>query len=146
MIGVVTCLPGVRLFQANGAALRPAGIRILAAADQFARSTGLSVVVTCGTEGHREGKHPRGEALDFRSKAYTPGQVLRFHAWMRQQLGPDFRVLYEIPATVAPRDAVLSPIVYVSGTASAEHFHVQLRKDLTTWPPVAQPVPEPGLA
>lgn len=135
--GVVTCAMGVTLQQVNREPLRPAGMRILAAADTFAKMFNLPVVITCGTEGHKSGKHPRGEALDFRSKSYTPEQVAQFFAWMRNYLGIDFTVLYEVPESAQLRDPKLGQIVYRSKSATAEHFHVQVKKDIAVWPPEA---------
>lgn len=140
--GVVTCAMGVRLAQVNGDPIRPAGMRILAAADAFAKMFDQPVLITCGTEGHKTGKHPRGEAFDFRSKSYEPEVVLKFYAWMRNYLGTDFTVLYEVPrltrgVPTVLRDPALEHIVYWSDSATAEHFHVQVRKDIQVWPAVA---------
>ena len=63
-MGVIRTKPGVRFDRID-----PAGFRILAALDTFARSCDYDLTITCGTEAHpADSPHALGRAYDVRSK------------------------------------------------------------------------------
>lgn len=126
----------VKLHRADGQPLAPAGLRLLGVLEQVAREEPEDVVITCGTEGHATGAHPRGEAFDVRTRDLSPETILRRYRRLTRLLGPAFTVLYEVPAGAGVRDPRLSAILYPSGSASAEHFHLQLRKGYGVWPSI----------
>lgn len=135
MAGVVLMKAGVSLNVNKSQALRPGGIRILSAADEFARLHQVDVTVTSGTDSHTTGRHPKGEALDFRTRDWGLPLIAQFVEWMRKKLGPDFSVFYEVRAL--PVGADKYPGIYlVNPKCSAPHVHAQVRKDIPLWPPV----------
>ncbi len=67
-MGVVRVKPGVRFDRID-----PAGFRILAALDTFARACDDDLTITCGTEAHETtDPHSLGRAYDVRSKNLEP--------------------------------------------------------------------------
>jgi hypothetical protein len=124
---------GVQLHRADGSPLRPAGVRILGALAEYAVVHDVTLTVTCGTEAHKTGKHPKGEALDVRTKDLSSRIVRHLHHWLTGHLGPEFTVLYEVPKAPAADDPT-TPIAVVNKHATAPHLHIQLRKDIDTWP------------
>lgn len=128
MIPVVRCLPSVEL-----TGLAPAGIRILAAIDRMTTILGHDLTVTSGLDSHTSGQHPKGQALDVRTKDLTEGVILALYHGMKKALGPDFTVLYEVKTKPL---GVLGQIATVNMNASAPHIHAQLRKDFGPYPPV----------
>ncbi len=68
MGGVLRVKPSVRFDRID-----PAGFRILAALDTFARSCDDDLTITCGTEAHpADSPHALGRAYDVRSKGMDP--------------------------------------------------------------------------
>lgn len=129
----VCCLDSVKLTIAGGRPLPPAGLRILGALDFTADSLDLPLVITCGTEGHAiTDPHTRGCAFDVRARDLTVPQILQVKQQLARVLGPEFVVLYECPQP--PDVPALQTIAYVNPRATAPHFHIQLKKGLTTWP------------
>ena len=121
-IGTTMLKPGVQI---DG--LQPAGIRILSTIDQVAKMSGLNLVITCGTEDHPpDDPHTRGVALDIRSDGLPVVVIEQIHESLIDGLGPMFTVLYECPT--APQDMRLAAIAYINASASAPHFHVQLKR------------------
>lgn len=134
--GVVLMKAGVSLNVNKSQALRPGGIRILAAADEFARLHGVNVTVTSGTDSHTTGRHPKGEAIDFRTRDWRGPLINQFVLYLRQKLGSDFYVCYEVKQMSATEAAIYSAgVVAVNPKCSAPHVHAQVRKDIPIWPP-----------
>ncbi len=111
----------------------PAGVRILAAIDGLSQMLGRHLTVTSVSDGNRkpDDPHKRGEAVDLRSGDLSEAQILASHRWLTKTLGHDFTVLYEVP--VKP-NGVLASIAYVNKSATAGHFHIQIRKGFGVWP------------
>lgn len=120
--------PGVDL---NG--LTPAGGRILAVVAVAPLILGHDLTITCGREGHGpDDPHSLGSGIDCRSVGLTADQKLAFWKYASQQLGTEFfTVLYEVPTLDGETDQRLRDIAYVNAGASAEHFHLQIRKGVT---------------
>lgn len=112
--------------------IAPGGFRILAALDDATQTIGQDLTITAGTNDHATGRHPLGEAFDIRSKDLDVATILRVYDVLHVRLGPLFTVLYETPTV--PSDARLRPIATVNPKASAEHFHVQVKRH-TDYPP-----------
>ena len=111
-MAVVTCKPSVRL-----KGLTPALLRILRGvyAVSAACSDVPEVVITSindSTHGDKS-RHYTNEAIDLRSKTFSPEAKTAFAVRLRAELGPQFTVLFEH-----------------SGTPN-EHWHVQPRKGTT---------------
>lgn len=113
--------------------LAPAGVRILARLDAVSEVIGRHLTVTSVSDGVRRptDPHKRGEAVDVRTSDLSEGQILAAHTWLTKSLGPDFTVLYEVRSKP---NGVLGSIAYVSTSATASHFHLQLRRGLGVWP------------
>lgn len=126
-MGVVRCLPSVVL-----TGLAPAGIRLLSALDLMAQTIRRDLTVTCGLEAHTEGAHPRGEALDVRTRDLSEPQILVLVDGLKKVLGRDFTVLYEVPTKPV---GALAPISFVNAGATGPHLHLQLKKGFGKWPP-----------
>ena len=128
MIGHVTVKPG-----AGFPTLGPAGIRILAALDNFAREHEIQLTVTSGSEPMGRlptDPHPRGAAVDV---AIAPSVLLDLLNALHAELGPLFTVLYEVPN----QSAILLGLkgyAYVNPLATGPHIHIQPVRG-TTWPP-----------
>ena len=128
-MGVVHVKPSVVL-----TGLQPAGVRILAAIDNCARVLQVDQTITSGMEGHGStDPHTRGQALDVRAKDFTATVALRVYAYLLHSLGPQFTVLYECPEV--PINPDLASIASVNPKASAVHFHIQLKRGTSLWPP-----------
>lgn len=109
--------------------IAPGGFKILAvlcaATDVFHQN----LVITCGTEAHpAEDPHTRGEAYDVRSDGMPEATVLAFVQFLRKNLGTLFTVLYEVPTLPS---GVLRTVAYLNPHATAPHFHIQVRKDMS---------------
>jgi len=130
--GGVTFKSGVQLHTPDGSPLKPAGVRILGALAQYAVVHDTDLVVTCGTEAHKVGAHPRGEALDVRTMGLSTRAIRHLYHWLTGELGPEFTVLYEVAKF---SDPLLKDIVTVNPKATAPHLHIQLKKGFGVWPP-----------
>lgn len=110
----IRCKPGTAF-----AGFSPALLRILQALDETVRQappgTPFAVTLTAGSNGtHAPGSaHYRAEAVDVRSKDFTPDAKAPFAEALQQRLGPAFFV--DLEHLDEPN----------------EHFHVQLRKGAT---------------
>jgi hypothetical protein len=111
--------------------LQPAGLRILAVLDALAATYARDVVVTSAMRGDAGG-HGRGEAIDVSVQGWPAWQILAAYQFLRVRLGTDFTVLYEVPSRSTGE---LAEIEYVSSSATAPHFHLQLKKGFGPWPP-----------
>lgn len=112
--------------------IAPAGFRILGALDKAARECRVDLVITSGTDSHKAGAHPTGEAFDVSVHMLSAQQIADVKAHLERSLGPLFTVLYEV--NKEPSDPTLRPIAYINVAASGPHFHIQRRKG-TTYPP-----------
>lgn len=131
-MNVVLAKPGVRFD-----VIQPAGFRILGAIDQVAQQCGLTLIISCGSEGHAPADpHTTGEAYDVSTTQLSAQQIDDAKRALEQGLGPLFTVLYEVPKV--PSDPTLRPIAFVNTKATAPHFHIQRRKD-TVFPPTPDP-------
>jgi hypothetical protein len=106
---MITCKESVRF-----SVLRFEMISVLEKIFQAFRKWNCACIITCGTEGHPEDDpHPKGFALDFRSKhikdSATKQAILQE---LRQTLGPVYTVILE------------------NEGLAQEHFHIQVRKDI----------------
>ena len=94
--------PGVRLSEAVAMAL------LLRVAEEAFAVHGASVTtITSGVDSHTTGLHPKGRALDFRTRdvvafgLFTVSETVeRIVQQMREQLGADFDVVNEHEAKV----------------------------------------------
>lgn len=127
VIPVVRLEPGVSL---NG--LAPGGIRILARVDDATKIIQQDIVITSGTDRHTRGRHPKGEALDLRTKDYDIPTIVKLLRFLTDTLGPRFTALYEVP--VPSSDLMLRRVETVNPAATGPHIHVQVKKG-TTYPP-----------
>ena len=102
------------------AEIAPGGFRILSAIDQTARSYGLDLTITSGTDGLHSGPndpHHRGEAYDLRTHDMTSQQKQDVLDKIMALLGWDcFYGFLESPGT------------------DNEHIHVQVKKG-SAYPP-----------
>jgi hypothetical protein len=109
--------------------LTPAGIRMVSALDSAAQRFKADIVVTCGREAHPPtDPHSLGKALDVRTLGWPEMRIVSVYNHLQEQLGPDFTVLYEVK--VKP-NGVRGGIAYVNPDATAEHFHLQVKKGTT---------------
>lgn len=67
-MGVLRVKAGVEF-----ARIDPAGFRILAACDDVVRHLPHDLTITCGTDSHSSGSHPKGRAYDLRLKDVPSG-------------------------------------------------------------------------
>ena len=133
-IPIVTASNGVQF-----AKVAPAGVVILAAAALVSEETGLTMLVTCGTEAHESGDpHTTGEAYDFAVLGWTV-QTLREvlaafeRAWQTLGVTGRFYALYERPDP-PPEGFAGIPNLYVNPHATGPHLHIQ-RAIHTVYPP-----------
>ncbi len=115
--------------------LAPAGIRILAVLDGYAKRYGMELTVTSGSEQRGRAAtdpHMTGEAMDVRITWMTANTIRDLRQYLLDGLGPLFTVLVEAPPDTAP--PALSDIIYINPNATALHMHIQ-RKKGTVWPP-----------
>lgn len=111
----------------------PAQRRMLSVCEQATEVLRKDLTITCGTDSHGvTDPHSRGTALDLRTRDLTQGQILALHKFLKDELGADFTVLYEVPEKPV---GVLGAIAYVNPKATASHIHVQVRKGYPgAWP------------
>lgn len=128
MIPCVRFKDGVRLDP-----MTPALARLLTAVDMTARMQGVDLTVTCGREQHPiADPHTRGAAIDVRVSNLTAEKIVTSYHYLRSLLGDLFTVLFETPH--AWTEDAIQKIAYVNVSATAPHFHLQVKKD-TIYPP-----------
>ncbi len=114
--------------------LTPAAVRILGTVERACRACGISLTVTCGSEGHPAGDpHTLGEAFDIGTVGIPPAAVVSLYAFIKADLGPLFYIQYEVPPGLAV-PSVLQSIVVVNPGATGPHLHVQRARG-TAYPP-----------
>lgn len=127
MTHVVRCLDSVRLDP-----MTPALVRMFSVLEQAAQRLKRDLMVTCGRDGHPPtSAHFRGMGLDIRTKDLSEAQVSTLFDFVRDTLGPEFYVQYEVKKKPT---GFLAAIATVNPQASAEHMHAQVRKGLAQWP------------
>lgn len=119
--------------------LAPAGCVILAAIVMAAKATGLTLEITCGSDGHPPtDPHTTGEAIDVAAATLTASQVLAVKSALELALhtlaSAPFTVLYE--CATLPTDSRLASVAYLNPQATGPHFHMQ-RQIHTVYPPKA---------
>ncbi len=114
--------------------MTPAGFRLLASLDNTAKLLGLSLAVTCGSDGHGpDDPHTRGLAYDVSLRGLTPGQILDVLESLQALLPrKEFTILLESPVPFS--DPRLVAVQFLNPHATGPHLHLQLRKGLSVWP------------
>jgi hypothetical protein len=128
-IPVLRCAAGVQF-----AVIAPGGFRMLAALDGLSKVLGRDVWLTSGTDRHRAGRHPTGEAYDVRVTGWTVPMIAKALQFLRQTLGARFTVLYEV-TTAQGLDDTERAIATVNLHATARHLHLQVKR-ATIYPPI----------
>jgi hypothetical protein len=112
----------------------PAGFRLLGAIERLAFYLGHDVTISCGSEDHPPSDpHSEGEAFDISVRTFDAVTVKSLLLWLKNDLGPLFTVLYEVP-TALEASSVLSGLETVNPQATGNHVHAQRRKG-TVYPP-----------
>lgn len=122
-MGTVETKIGVNL---NG--LAPEGFTIVGAIDRAARTFNVPLVITSASRpDDGDSMHGIGKALDVRTTNLTSEQIVALYWWFTVELGPAFLVLFESPSVVnLPSE--LRAIVYLNPSATAQHFHLGVRR------------------
>jgi len=123
MTGTLSFAPGVQLITPPTAG----GSRILGTLEFIARTLGVGLLITSGTEGHPStDSHARGHAFDLGTIMLSVILVLTIYTLVTALLGPAFYVQLEGPSPT-PRDPAFLPIYVHNPGATAEHMHLQVR-------------------
>jgi len=114
--------------------MRASGIRILAALSDVARSSGIVLQITCGSNSHPAlDPHTLGEAYDVRSHNLSAAQKqLVLNLTMNELLDGVGDIALPVSGGIATK--FFFGFLEAAGTPN-EHFHFQRRKGVV-WPPV----------
>lgn len=89
-------VPGTTYKEGVTANFAPEIVRILPTIEAVHRSLGIRApIITSGTEGHTTGLHPRGLALDLRTRDLPAMQISALVIELRRALGSDYDVVDE---------------------------------------------------
>ena len=109
----------------------PATARLIGTLDRIAQELDIDLVVTSAAEPMGRlptDPHPRGQAIDIRTKDMPDDTILAVYSRAKALLGPLWTVLFEGP-TPHP-NMKLAAVQYVHTKATGFHFHWQIKKGL----------------
>lgn len=112
--------------------MTPGHVHMLAALERAAVAINKDLTVTSARDSHPMlDVHGRGLALDVRVFTLTPEQLVTAYNCLKDDLGPQWTVLYEVQ--FMPKGA-LADIAFVNPNATGAHLHIQLKRGLLTYP------------
>lgn len=122
-MGILTTKDGVKL-----TGLAPEGFTIAGAVERATRVFNVSLVITSAVRpDDSDSMHSLGKALDVRTANLTTDQIIALYWWFTVELGAGFVVLFETNSP-ASLPSELRAIAYYNAGASANHFHLGVRR------------------